>query len=313
MRQKLAASFAKRCVAVVVAAIVVSLDATEPARAGAEVDRYVGVVADGSARSDIEATLEIRPIGARDRLLVIRESRAGTSIVAYDDDPGLPSPMHLLAVSSDFKSFVPLRPQLDAAGDFTVIFNAPRAGSYVLYARATPQGLGERVFRFDVPITIGEFSGTSRANPKRGEALRPPMLPSLVARVDGYVVTLAPASERLQARATLDTKGQTIITATVRRGGKPPPDFSIDVRDADDLINVTTLRYFGIHAVPEAFVRTMRGFERRFVRVRPPRSPQHDAKGTLVVEPLIAGTYALAFRFHAERADHIATFFIDAR
>ena len=313
MREKLAASFAKRCVAVVVAAIVVSLDTTEPARAGAEVDRYVGVVADGSARSDIEATLEIRPIGPRDRLLVIRETRAGTAIVAYDDDPALPSPMHLLAVSSDLRSFVPLRPQLDAAGDFTVIFNAPRAGSYVLYAVATPQGLGERAFRFDVPITIGEFSGTARANSKRDEASRPPMLPSLVARVDGYVVTLAPASERLQARTTLDTKGHTIITATVRRGGKRPPDFSIDGHDADDLINVTTLRYFGVHAIPADFVRTMCGFQRRIVRVRPPGSPQHDAKGTLVVGPLVAGTYALAFRFHAERADHIATFFIDAR
>ena len=311
MREKFAASFAKRCVAIVVAAIVVSLDTTEPARAGAEVDRYVGVVADGSARSDIEATLEIRPIGARDRLLVIRETRAGTSIVAYDADPGLPSPMHLFAVSSDLRSFVPLRPQLDAAGDFTVIFNAPRAGSYVLYAVATPQGLGERAFRFDVPITIGEYSGTARAHSKRNETLRPPMLPSLVARVDGYVVTLAPASARLRARATLDTKGQTIITATVRRGGKRPPDFSIAV--ADDLINVTTLRYFGVHAVPADFVRTMRGFEHRIVHVRPPGSPQHDAKETLVIEPLVAGTYALAFRFHAERADHIATFFIDAR
>jgi len=72
---------------------------------------------------------------------------------------------------------------------------------------------------------------------------------------------------------------------------------------------VTTLRYFGVHAFPADFVRT----ERRIVRVRPPGSPQHDAKGTLVVGPLVAGTYVLAFRFHAERADHIATFFIDGR
>jgi hypothetical protein len=205
--------------------------------------------------------------------------------------------MHLVAVSRDLTSFVPLRPQLDAAGDFAIIFHAPQAGSYVLYAVATPQGLGERVFRFEVPITIGEFSGTARPKPKRD---------------DGCVVTLAPASEQLQARATLDAKGRTIITANDRRGGEPPPDFSINLDDAGDLINVATLAYFRVHAFPADFVRTMRGFPRRIARKRPPGSRHPAAKGMLVVEPLVAGTYALAFRFHAEGADHIATFFIIA-
>ncbi len=303
--------------------IVVLLDGTEPVRAGAEVDRYVGVVADGSARSDIEATLEIRPIGSRDRLLVIRESRGGKPIVAYD--PGISPPMHLVAVSRDLKTFVPLRPQLDAAGDFTVIFHAPHAGPYLLYADATPQGLRERVFRFDFPITIGEFSGSTHAIVHRDHPSRVTRPSNLVARVDGYVVRLAPISERFEPRATLDAKGRTAITATVRRGDKVPADFDLD--DADELIDATTLAYSRVTAVSGNWLhrnrdRNIPGFAHRPVRplgpshpvvVEPPSAMQHDAKGTLLLERLNAGTYALSFRFHADGADHIATFFIDAR
>lgn len=313
-------------VAAVVAAIVVLLllDGTEPVRAGAEIDRYVGVVADGSARSDIEATLEIRPIGTRDRLLVIRESRAGKPIFAYD--PELSPPMHLVAVSRDLTTFVVLHPELDAAGDFTVVFNAPHAGSYLLYADATPQGqLGKRVFRFSFPIAIGEFSGAAPAIPKRDRPSRAIRPSSLVARVDGYVIKLAPISERFEPRATLNAKGQTAITATVRRGDNVPADF--DSVDWGDLINTTTLAYSRVSAVSGDWLHRNRGrdtpgFARRRVRplgpshpvvIEPPPALQQDAKGTLVTERLNAGTYALGFRFHADGADHIATFFIDAR
>lgn len=287
-------------IGLVLALVVVSLEASPPARAGAEVDRYVGVVADGSARSDIEATLEIRPIGAHDRLLVIRESRAGKPIVAYDNDPTLPSPMHLVAVSRDLARFVPLRPQLDASGDFTVIFNPPHAGPYLLYAVATPQGLGEHAFRFEFPVKLGSFSGAVQTNAIRDETPRHVRLASLVARVDGYVVTL-------------DTKAQTVITATVRHGDKPPTDFSMDFDSTDDLIDATTLAYRRVHAFPADLEHTMRAFPRRIARARPSQDADHAAKATLVVEPTIAGTYALAFRFHADGADHVATFFIDAR
>lgn len=300
-------------IGLVLALVVVSLEASPPARAGAEVDRYVGVVADGSTRSDIEATLEIRPIGAHDRLLVIRESRAGKPIVAYDNDPTLPSPMHLVAVSRDLATFVPLRPQLDASGDFTVIFNPPHAGPYLLYAVATPQGLGEHAFRFEFPVKLGSFSGAVQTNAIRDETPRHVRLASLVARVDGYLVTLAPASERIKARATLDTKAQTVITATVRHGDKPPTDFSMDLDNTDDLIDATTLAYRRVHAFPADLEHTMRAFPRRIARARPPQDADHAAKATLVVEPTVAGTYALAFRFHADGADHVATFFIDAR
>lgn len=105
--------------------------------------------------------------------------------------------LHLIVVRSDGAHFAHLHPSRDAAGQWTVSWTAPAAGSYRVFADFVP---GDRSSTEPVVLSStlqvgGEFT------PQRAE-------PDRTADVDGFTVTL-------------DGELGHNLTATVRRNGQP--------------------------------------------------------------------------------------------
>ncbi|GAC1441032.1 MAG: hypothetical protein NVSMB59_00120 [Vulcanimicrobiaceae bacterium] len=338
-------------VRVVAAALVATLALVRPAHvlAGAQVDRYRGVPALPAstatrAAATVDARLEVRPVGPHDRLLDISESRGGRLLRDYTVE--MTKRMHLIAIADDFSSFAHLHPTLDD-GHFSVVFHAPRSGRYHLYADASPAAVGQRVFRFDVPVEIGDFdaSGKPRAHvPEPATHLAPT---SLVTRTEGYTVTLVPTSGRGAKHASLATDGPSLVRVSIAKRGRPATDLHPYLGSAAHavFINTTTLAYVHVHPMageaphPVADMHDTPMADAHGVPMADahdmPMADMHDthdmhhmhhmatavmspqarvpAQMMLALDALPAGTYKLWIQFNGGGSLHVAPFVLIAR
>jgi len=113
--------------------------------------------------------------------------------------------IHLVVVSDDLSSFMHVHPAL-RGGHFVEELHVPRAALYHVFADVTPTGIGQQVYRFDVPF---------------GSAGRTPIaasLPSRTANAGPYRVTLD--------TSMLQTTRITAIGVSIDKDGIPARDLT---------------------------------------------------------------------------------------
>jgi hypothetical protein len=113
--------------------------------------------------------------------------------------------IHLIVVSDDLGTFMHVHPAF-SGGHFTETLHVPRAALYHVFVDVTPAGLGQQVFRFDLPF---------------GSAARTPVtrsVPTHVAVAGPYRVTLDPL--------ILQTSAATMLTVRIAKGARPASDLT---------------------------------------------------------------------------------------
>ncbi|MBV9749727.1 MAG: hypothetical protein JO157_13030 [Acetobacteraceae bacterium] len=152
----------------------------------------------------------------------------------YDRELG--KVMHLIAVSDDLRDFVHVHGEgVDKRGRVETYARFPHSGFYHVYADATPTGLGQQVFRFD--LRVGTAQGASA--PPAAAPLPPP---SLDAADGAYAVRLDPF--------TLTGGQEATLRLHILHDGQPASDVTpfLGVAAHAVLISVSTLSYIHVHA-----------------------------------------------------------------
>lgn len=112
--------------------------------------------------------------------------------------------LHLIITSTDLEFFDHIHPVRQADGSFTIDYQFPKPGNYLLFADVTPRGDRQQVFRIPVGSTRGEA------------ALKP--LPALAREIGQYHVELIPQPRQL----TAERDAQLVFRLT--RQGQPVTD-----------------------------------------------------------------------------------------
>jgi hypothetical protein len=198
--------------------------------------RLDGVFALQGKMAQTSASLATSPVGndplARKMDIVLTENGSHVPIRAYDLD--MTKLMHVIIVSDDFILFLHVHPVLQNNGHFVLEQRFPFPGLYHIYADAQPHGIGQQVFRFDVPI--GSFQPAERRG--MGEM-------NTTARVGGYTVTLS--------TNTLYTNTETMISVQISKHGKPATDLHsyLGAPAHAVFLNAEDLSYVHVHPMPD--------------------------------------------------------------
>ncbi len=141
--------------------------------------------------------------------------------------------LHLIIVSDDLRQFLHVHPVLGPDGHFRIAQTFPSAALYHIYADAEPQGLGQQVFRFDLPLN-GGASNASRALAPTG--------PKVAA--GPYTVVLSTTA--------LAAGKNTDVTVHVLRAGKPANDLHpyLGALAHAVFLDANDLSYVHVHPAP---------------------------------------------------------------
>jgi len=141
--------------------------------------------------------------------------------------------LHMIIVSDDFEHFLHIHPTLGADGHFSIDARFPTPALYHIYADAEPAGIGQQVFRFDVPIAGGRAaSARSLAPTGRSVAAGP------------YIVTLS--------ATTVSAGRETDVTVHVLHDGQPARDLHpyLGALAHAVFLNARDLTYVHVHPAP---------------------------------------------------------------
>ncbi len=216
--------------------------------------------------------------------------------------------LHLVIVSDDFRTFVHAHPRYTPQGHFVLDQRFPRPALYHIYADGEPRGIGQQVFRFDVPI--GRVAGRTMrdVSERRRSAVAGP-----------YVVTLD--------RMRLSTRAETLLQVHIRKGGKPARDLHpyLGALGHAVFLNVADLTYVHVHPMPltagdapaepnrrEAMLPNT-GMEMSGMRTAP-LSPASTIAPDMLLHVAVRerGTYKLWFQFRGAGALRVAAFVLTA-
>lgn len=152
--------------------------------------------------------------------------------------------LHVIIVNDDLSVFQHVHPHLLANGHFVLDERFPGPGRYHIYADATPAGLEQQVFRFDV---------------------------NLGARAGEHVRTLAPAGPQVAAGPYVVTLSSTHLTVNrperidihISRQGKPARDLHpyLGVAAHAVMVQADDLSYVHAHSMAEKSGGAMGGMD----------------------------------------------------
>jgi len=155
-------------------------------------------------------------------------------ITQYETE--LSKKLHVIAISSDFRTFVHEhgdRPDRD--GHFRIAVPLPDPGLYHVYADGVPAGLGQQVMRFE--LKVGNAPAVPAPAPK----------PSGLEAADGsYAIRFDPF--------TLHAGQESQLNLHIARKGEPAPDVTpfLGVAAHAVFIDAADLTYVHVHAAPTA-------------------------------------------------------------
>lgn len=211
-------------------------------------------------------------------------------VTAYDVEQT--KKLHLIVVSDDMATFLHLHLNVSHDGHFRIDLHVPRGALYHLYADGMPQGLGQQVFRFDVPFAGG------RPTPVMVTVPRP------TSTVGPYVVTIAPL--------TLGVGGATTLSVRITKNGRPAHDVHEYLGASAHAVFVHYGDWTYVHAHPTVagamgLMHGMSGHEKDL----PPGAavPPNMTLHVIVREP---GFYRLWLQFRGGGKLYVATFSLRA-
>lgn len=215
----------------------------------------IGLVASGCTQEAASMeTVEGRPAlaGAADRvagMLQVRETGPlrqdltfemtnrgdGSRITAFGESHT--QQLHVIAVSSDLSQFVHEHVEkADRDGTLSADVTFPSAGLYHVYADVTPQGIGQQVLRFDVPVG-DKGSGA----PDRAGAL--PLSPNAVS-AGPYTVRIDPSALRAGQSGEM--------RLSILRNGQPASDLAPYLGAGAHVVLVAADDLSYVHVHPDA-------------------------------------------------------------
>jgi hypothetical protein len=150
-------------------------------------------------------------------------------ITSYDVD--MTKLLHMVIVSDDFRTFLHVHPALQPGGRFVLDQKFPRATLYHVYADAEPRGIGQQVFRFDLPLGA----------------------PATVRDLSERATTVAagPYTVRISTNA-LSSNGGTHLIVRILKHGKPANDLHpyLGALAHAVFLNASDLSYVHVHPLP---------------------------------------------------------------
>lgn len=195
-----------------------------------------GVYALPEGQAKVTATLAATPGPGGQVALDVAMTAVGQSRPVTRYETELSKQLHVIAVSSDFRTFVHEhgdRPGPD--GHFHVSMLLPRPGLYHVYADGVPAGMGQQVMRFELKL------GDAPAAP--AEAPRPG---GLEASDGGYSARFDPFELHAGREGELGLH--------LSRGGKPATGVTpfLGVAAHAVFVDAADLSYVHVHAMPAA-------------------------------------------------------------
>jgi hypothetical protein len=257
---------------------------------------YAGVFALPAPQRRAAATLTVARTGPFAARLDIVERAGAVTLRDYDLD--MTKRMHVIVIDDRFRTFQHLHAEHDAAGHFTFALHVPAAGQYYVYADAVPHGLGQQVFRFDVPFG---------AEPPGNAA---DVRSNATAQSGPYAVTLDTLRLRSGSEST--------VHVSVAKNGVPARDLAPYLGAAAHavFIQTQTLAYVHVHPIAgsgSAPMHGMAGMEST------PGTPEPvlgagplPSTLTLHIQAPSSGTYKLWLQFRGGDGLHVAPFVLQA-
>jgi hypothetical protein len=229
-------------------------------------------LANGSPRVDAVMHATMLPGNHVALDLVETDPTTHAPIRSYDTD--MTKLIHLVVISSDFKTFMHVHPTFDATtGHFTQTLQLNPMRRYYIYADAEPKGLGQQVFRFTAPGAHTEWH-------------REPDTRQLTVAAGSYSVSLS--------RGSLEAAKPQTLEVTIQQHGHPATDLHPYLGAAAHavFINMVSLDYVHVHP-------TLPGEsgEMNMGSMPMDSAPKAGPRMTLHVPALRAGVYKLWLEF----------------
>ena len=198
--------------------------------------------------------------------------------------------LHMIIVSSDFKTFLHEHPLLGTDGHLRLTQNFPAPGTYFVYADGLPNQLNHQVFRFQ--LDVGSAGNTTRMLQPTG----------LGVQAGPYEVDLS--SVRLRAGTT------SMLDVNILKDGKPAKDLHpyLGVPAHAVFLNSADLSYVHVH--PMAGDQMMGDMSKE-----PPPLPENGPSPSAMMLHLAlreGGTYKLWLQFRGGETLYVAAFTITA-
>jgi hypothetical protein len=198
-------------------------------------EALTGTYALPDGRPKVTATLIAAPgrNGAKALDITMTETGQQHPITKYETE--LSKQLHLIAVSSDFRTFVHEhgdRPGSD--GHFRIAMRLPHPGLYHVYADGVLAGLGQQVMRFE--LDVGDAPAQQQPSPPA---------PTPLEAADGrYAIRFDPF--------TLRAGQESQLSLHLSRDGRPAPDITLFLGVAAHavFIGAADLTYVHVHAAP---------------------------------------------------------------
>ncbi len=196
--------------------------------------------------------------------------------------------LHMIIVSSDFKTFMHEHPVLGPDGHLRMTEQFPAAGRYLVYADGLPDQMNHQVFRFQVDVG-GAQQGTRTLAPT-----------GMGVQVGPYEVDLS--------SVRLHTGTMSMLDVNILKNGKPATDLHpyLGVPAHAVFLNGQDLSYVHVHPMPMG---------QMDMSVEPPPMPEggpSPSEMMLHIALREAGTYRLWLQFRGGTQLYVAAFTITA-
>ena len=198
--------------------------------------------------------------------------------------------LHMIIVSSDFRTFIHDHPSLGPDGHLHLTENFPAPGTYLVYADGLPGQMNHQVFRFQ--LNVGAPGNTTRTLQPTGMGVQ----------VGPYEVDLSSVRLRAGTMSTLDVN--------ILKDGKPATDLHpyLGVPAHAVFLNANDLSYVHVH--PMAMGQMMGDMSKE----APPMPENGPSPSTMMLHIALreGGSYKLWLQFRGGDKLYVAAFTITA-
>jgi hypothetical protein len=246
-----------------------------------------------------EGHMRLTPLGGNKQRIDIWMTSPASAAPIREYAVEMTKKLHVVIVTTDFKTFLHIHPVLGADGHFRIDQQFPAPDKYYLYADGEPNDGDHQVFRFDFSIGAGAPSKQRDLMPTGREV-----------NVGPYTVDLS--------KAKLTAGGMDMIQVQILKGDDPARDLHpyLGVPAHAVFLNSADLSYVHVHPTPMSGMNmNMMGMSpsaMRSMTAEMPDSANSPPEMMLHVSVREPGTYKLWLQFRGGDQLYIAPFVLTA-